>query len=1027
MNESILNALMRLFAIVAGVDENGLSPRARSVVLNYLQLQLNQELATKYIQIFDFYLKNSNTKQKDKIKERKKLSLNSVKILAICNEINEELQQSEKIIVLLRLLEFIYQDKISEEEIEFVETVADVFNIPRDEFIDIYSFVIKDFKEIKFKEKLLVVSKNKPHENSKGYSYKYIYEKELNGQIQMLYLQSVNMILLQYKGDDILKLNNFNLISNQTYIFDIGSVLKGAKIHPVYYTEILSKFIEIQEKDKVYFIADNISYTFPNSDNGIKPFTIAEKSGRLVGIMGGSGVGKSTLLNILIGNIKIHSGKITINGYDLRHDNSILDGIIGFVPQDDLLIEELTVYQNLLFNAKLCFRNLEKPEKNKIIIKVLKDLDLWEIKDLKVGSPLNKFISGGQRKRLNIALELIREPSILFADEPTSGLSSSDSEIVMSLLKDLTYKGKLVFVNIHQPSSDIYKLFDKIIIIDKGGYPIFYGNPIDAVIYFRKENKIANAEDAICPVCGNINPEQVLELIENKVVNEFGKLTEKRKFAPEKWYSLYEAHVKENPVINEDFPRKEQPLPKIMFEKASNIQQFIIFSTRNIIRKITNLQYILINILEAPVLAFILAFFSKYIKGTPENPNKYIFAENVNLPSFMFMAVTVALFLGLTVSAEEIIKDRKILRREKFLSLSHWAYLNSKIVFLFFLSALQTFLFVVVSNYVLEIHGLTFKFWIILFSVAFWGNIVGLLLSSSLNSVVTIYISIPLILIPLLLFSGTVIDFTKLNNNFTSEKYTPVIGDIMVSRWAFEALMVTQYTDNLYEKNFFKIDQKLENATYYATTYYDKLEEIINFLVKNKDNKNKANLVEHRFIILNNEINKIEKLTGIECEAKVNISREMFDQNSANKLINYLYFNLKKKYNKIANNSRTERDNIINRLANKLKKGGIIELKQDNFNYKIEDFVTNKMELSNILEGKKELIRLYRPIYQISDSKIGRAQFYAAYKNIGNHRIKTIWFNTMFIWGFSLILYIFLVLGVFDTDKRRFRKQIKAK
>ena len=104
-------------------------------------------------------------------------------------------------------------------------------------------------------------------------------------------------------------------------------------------------------------------------------------------------------------------------------------------------------------------------------MRVLMDIDLIGIKNLAVGDPINKYISGGQRKRLNIALELIREPSVLFADEPTSGLSSMDSEMVMLLLKEQTLKGRLVIVNIHQPSSDIYKLFDKLLIMDKGGYP----------------------------------------------------------------------------------------------------------------------------------------------------------------------------------------------------------------------------------------------------------------------------------------------------------------------------------------------------------------------------------------------------------------------------------------------------------------------------------------------------------------------------------------------------------------------------
>src|SRR5690606_10976686 len=118
--------------------------------------------------------------------------------------------------------------------------------------------------------------------------------------------------------------------------------------------------------------------------------------------------------------------------------------------------------------------------------KMLLTLGLADSRDLKVGNPLEKTISGGQRKRLNIALELIREPSVLFVDEPTSGLSSRDSENIMDLLKELALKGKLVFAVIHQPSSDIFKMFDKLIIMDTGGYPIYYGNPVDSIIYFKK-------------------------------------------------------------------------------------------------------------------------------------------------------------------------------------------------------------------------------------------------------------------------------------------------------------------------------------------------------------------------------------------------------------------------------------------------------------------------------------------------------------------------------------------------------------
>ena len=193
------------------------------------------------------------------------------------------------------------------------------------------------------------------------------------------------------------------------------------------------------------------------------------ESGNLVGIMGGSGVGKTTLINLLHGKINPTTGNLYINGFDINSDSEELKGLIGYVPQDDMLIEELTVYENLYYNARLCFGDYNEEQLKSTVDKVLLDLDLYEIKDLQVGDPLNKKVSGGQRKRLNIGLELMREPVVLFIDEPTSGLSSFDSEKVMTLLRNQALSGKLVFAIIHQPSSDILKMFDSSGYSTKGG------------------------------------------------------------------------------------------------------------------------------------------------------------------------------------------------------------------------------------------------------------------------------------------------------------------------------------------------------------------------------------------------------------------------------------------------------------------------------------------------------------------------------------------------------------------------------
>jgi ABC transport system ATP-binding/permease protein len=212
---------------------------------------------------------------------------------------------------------------------------------------------------------------------------------------------------------------------------------------------------------------------------------------------------------------------------------------------------------------------------------------------------------------------------------------------------------------------------------------------------------------------------------------------------------------------------------------------------------------------EAPILAFILGYFTKYL-----HEGEYLFAENVNLPSFLFMAVVVSLFLGLSLSAEEIIKDRKILERESFLNLSWFSYLNSKLGWVFLLSALQMISFVIVGNLILEIKGMTLGYWLVLFSAACFANMLGLTISSAFNSVVTIYILVPFVLVPQLLLGGVVVKFDDLHDSVTDKVYVPLVGDLMASRWAFEALAVEQFVSNRFQKHFFDHEQRNSDASF---------------------------------------------------------------------------------------------------------------------------------------------------------------------------------------------------------------------
>ncbi|MDD2237214.1 MAG: ABC transporter ATP-binding protein, partial [Kiritimatiellae bacterium] len=306
------------------------------------------------------------------------------------------------------------------------------------------------------------------------------------------------------------------------YPLEPGAIFRDSAGATLYRCEIERLFTQPDPTTPILFQANNVNFRFPKSDNGLHNLSFRETGGRLIGVMGGSGVGKSTLISLLNGTLPPNSGTITINGVDLYHAGKQLDGVIGYVPQDDLLFEDLTVRENLDYSVRLCLAHLSPEKRAERVHRMLTELNQAETADLKVGNPLSKTISGGQRKRLNIALELIREPAILLVDEPTSGLSSTDSDVVMGLLKAQAARGRLVIVIIHQPSSAIFRLFDALWILDRGGYPVYTGHPLEALRWLREQIHVAGADRSICPECGNVNPEQLFSILETRNIDADG-------------------------------------------------------------------------------------------------------------------------------------------------------------------------------------------------------------------------------------------------------------------------------------------------------------------------------------------------------------------------------------------------------------------------------------------------------------------------------------------------------------------------
>jgi len=1008
MSERILKALMQLFAILAKADDEASIANGRLIVLAFLKSQLNSELVQEYLALYDEFLEQHH-KISDSAKSKKRTSVNSVKVLRICTQINEELLQRQKLIVLIRLIEFINANgEVGEQELEFVETVAQTFNVEDIEYKSLIEFVNYKQDSLFSPEKVLVVDGN----DDNGTSRLHLKQEGLSGQFRVMCVESIGMYIIKYYGKADLYLNGQSINNDKVHILTQGSSIRGSKIKPLYFSDIVSKFLTSGSQSKIIFESHDVEYRFKSGKLGVRGLRLNEESGSLIGIMGGSGAGKSTVLNILNGNEIPSAGKVTINGIDIHNEKNKIQGVIGHVSQDDLLIEELTVYQNLFYNAKLCFANKTDEEVKVMVLDLLTDIGLQDTIDLKVGSPLEKTISGGQRKRLNIALELIREPAVLFVDEPTSGLSSRDSENIMDLLKELSLKGKLVFVVIHQPSSDIFKMFDKLLILDLGGFPIYYGNPVESVIYFKTLIQHVNANESECITCGNVNPEQIFNIIETKVLDEYGNETLNRRVAPKEWNDFFKERL--NPPLRTESSDVE--IPESTFKKPTKLQQFKVFITRDVLSKLTNKQYMIINFLETPVLAFILSFLVKFYNTDISNTIGYKYSENENMPAYILMGVVIALFVGLTVSAEEIIKDRRIQKRESFLNLSKGSYISSKITIMFTLSAIQTATFVLLGNTMLGIKGMYLDYWFVLFTTSCFANMLGLNISASFNSAITIYILIPFLIIPQLILSGVIVKFEKLNPVIASQTTVPFWGEVMASRWAFEALAVNQYKNNAYQKPIYKLEKlksvsgflkdlwipklraKLDecqnNFPYQSTKQHDDFLYNLNFIKNEIEEKNASNCPI--------KFTKVEMLNEGEFNASLIASlKSYFDE---------FYGFQKRKFNA----ANTQEDAIVNKLTlTDTQRESYAKLKEQCDNEQLTSLVKNSSELTKIIEFNDKLIQRCDPIYyDPSRSQFLRAHFFAPRKSLFGVYYDTFWVNMGVVWFMSLILIFTLYFDV---------------
>jgi hypothetical protein len=334
---------------------------------------------------------------------------------------------------------------------------------------------------------------------------------------------------------------------------------------------------------------------------------------------------------------------------------------------------------------------------------------------------------------------------------------------------------------------------------------------------------------------------------------------------------------------------------------------------------------------------------------------------------------------------------------------------------MFTLSAIQTFTFLIVGNSIVGIEGMFMDYWFILFSTSCFANMLGLNISSAFNSAVTIYISIPFLIIPQLLLSGVIVKFDKLNPTLAADNKVPFAGEIMASRWAFEALAVNQFKENKFEKQFYEFDKLKSEAEFKKNFWIPKLRSKLDFITNNFRVEEKQEQILNDVELIKKEILfEIEYNPNVEFENITLLSPDVrFDENSieiTKEFLNELYKFYIRKYNFASD----KKDALVSTL-NKTKEDRelFLELKNNHQNDNLTDLLTNRNELNKIIEKDQQLTQKSDPVYLDPNKTTFRSHFFAPRKKIMNKYMDTFWANILVLWTMTLGLTITLYFDIF--------------
>lgn len=571
--------------------------------------------------------------------------------------------------------------------------------------------------------------------------------------------------------------------------------------------------------------ADNLGHRFGADKVVLDNVSFSVKRGEMLCVMGPSGCGKSTLLAHLAGHLRPKRGHVRLNGISLYENRTRLAPFIASMPQEEALNPQLTVREHLINASTIRKPHLASADHSKRVDAILAELALQPLARRRVGSPGEKTLSGGERGRLNLGLDLSSPAEIFLFDEPISGLSSKDSEHVSESLHALS-RDNIVIASLHRPGARVLRLFDKVLMLDQGGHVAFFGTPVEMGKYFREACKELNILPPQRIKEQQAGADFVFDVLETPLYGPAGRETGSvRRFPPTFWQERFEGSQLVDEVARGDRPDHSRladtgptgentavPTPGRRQRLAEWNRLLRTHFHRSLISKFRNRGTVYSILLEAPLLA---ALIGTTLRASPEG--SYSFHSGLHLPVYVFLTATIGMFLGLTNSATEILRDSPVLRRERNCRFGVVLYVMAKFIALAVLAVIQCGVYTWIGHAMLDIHGMFLVHWGWMSVTALCGTAMAMVVSALVTTERAALSSVPLLLVPQILLAGALVSFDEMNRGMfegadegRAAGAEPIPARIMPLRYAYEGMMVSQATENPFEKNRRKLQARID-------------------------------------------------------------------------------------------------------------------------------------------------------------------------------------------------------------------------